>query len=422
MTVTMNDERVRSIEELKQFVAGESGVKFAHRGRAETYRWIQGTLVKFRYLNRKKREKGIVKEYLRRMTGYSRAQLTRLIERYRRSGYVRETICRRHRFPRQYREEDISMLAVTDELHGHPNGAAVKSILGRMARTYGQTEYARIARISVAHLYNLRKSVWYRRTTKHYTRTRPVSRSIGERCKPNPGGVPGYLRVDTIHQGDRAGEKGVYHINTVDEVTQFEYLGAAEQINEQMLTPLLVTLLDSYPFPILGFHTDNGSEYINHVVVKLLHRLLIRLTKSRPRHANDNALVETKNGWVFRKWLGYQFVPQKYAARINAFYFGCFNEYLNFHRPCAYPIEQIDTKGRVRKLYPTHAYQTPYEKLKSIPKAATFLKRGFSFALLDSLARGKTDNQMAEIVQEQRTKLFDEITTPRSLRSGSLLD
>ena len=69
----------------------------------------------------------------------------------------------------------------------------------------------------------------------------PLPVAIGERRKPEPGGRPGYLRVDTVHQGDLDGVKGVYHINAVDEVTQWQVVGAVEHISEAWLEPLLLS-------------------------------------------------------------------------------------------------------------------------------------------------------------------------------------
>jgi hypothetical protein len=46
-------------------------------------------------------------------------------------------------------------------------------------------------------------------------------------------GKPGYIRIDTVHQGDLDGCKGVYHINAVDEVTQIEIVVSVEKISEQ---------------------------------------------------------------------------------------------------------------------------------------------------------------------------------------------
>jgi len=136
---------------------------------------------------------------------------------------------------------------------------------------------------------------------------------------------------------------------------------------------------------------------------------LIKLTKSRPRHSNDNALIETKNGWVVRKWLGYSHISKKHTSRINDFYFECFNEFLNFHRPCAFPTEVIDKKGKIKKKYYYQDYQTPYEKLRSIPDAQKYLKDGITLEMLDKKAKRYTDNEMARKVQLARDKLFDKI-------------
>ena len=192
-----------------------------------------------------------------------------------------------------------------------------------------------------------------------FTKTQAVQRSIGERRKPEPNGKPGYLRVDTVHQGDLDGEKGVYHINSVDEVAQWQIVAAVEKISEAYLEPILMILLDQYPFVIIEFHADNGGEYVNHVVAALLNKLLIRLTKSRSRHTNDNALVESKNGSVIRKHMGYFYIHQKHAPRINEFYIKYFNPYLNFHRPSGFATKKvIDKKGKVKNVY--DVYLTPY--------------------------------------------------------------
>ena len=413
MTITMEDSKLCSIRELKKFLKSSQKLEFNREDRKESYIWIENTLVKFRYLQLGKKKKGIVQQYLGKVTGYSHAQITRLIAQHRETGYIREKTYKRHKFARKYLFADIKLLAKTDEVHDYPNGAALKKVLSRMTTIYEKQEYENISQISVGHIYNLRKSVSYRRVTKRYTKTKPSVVNIGQRKKPEPNGVPGYIRVDTVHQGDREGEKGVYHINTVDEVTQFEFIGAVERINEHYLAPLLGKLIENYPFKLIEFHSDNGSEYINKVVVRLLNKLTIDLTKSRPRHTNDNALIETKNGCVIRKWIGYQFIEQKYAYEINKFYFGCFNEYLNFHRPCGYASECKDKKGKVKKVYFHHNYMTPYEKLKSIPDSTRYLKKEITFEMLDKIAYSKTDNEMARTVQKQRCGLFEKISPVR---------
>ena len=142
------------------------------------------------------------------------------------------------------------------------------------------------------------------------------------------------------------GAKGVYHINTVDEITQYEHIGTVQAISERFLVPVLEALIDAYPFEIVGFHADNGSEYINHQVAALLNKLHIgQFTKSRARQCNDNALVEGKNGAVIRHYLGYDHIPQRFAALVNAFTQEVLWPYLNYHRPCLFATERRRRQG-----------------------------------------------------------------------------
>ena len=137
----------------------------------------------------------------------------------------------------------------------------------------------------------------------------------------------------------------------MDEVTQWEVVAATEQISEAYLIPVLEAMLEQFPFRILGFHSDNGSEFINHKVAELLNKLLVEQTKSRPRHSNDNGLVEAKNGAVIRKHMGYGHIAAEHAEAINVFYQEHFNPYLNFHRPCGVPEVVVNRKGKQRRMY-----------------------------------------------------------------------
>jgi hypothetical protein len=262
-------------------------------------------------------------------------------------------------------------LAEVDEAHETLSGPATPKILYREFHEFGNSGYQRLAQISMAHIYNLRKSGTYRKRRIAYQATRPTAVSIGERRKPDPQGRPGYLRLDTVHQGDRDGKKGVYHINAVDEVTQWQVVGAAEQISEAWLMPVLEAMMEQFPFLIRGFHSDNGSEFINHTVAKLLNKLLVEQTKSRPRRSNDNGLVESKNGAVVRKHMGYGHIEGGHAEAINQFYREHFNPYLNFHRPCGVPEVVTSDKGKQRRVY--RWYATPWEILRQLPDLARHL-------------------------------------------------
>jgi hypothetical protein len=138
------------------------------------------------------------------------------------------------------------------------------------------------------------------------------------------------------------------------------------------------------PFVVLGVHADNGSEYINHWLARLLDKINAQLTKSRSRHSNDNALVETKNGSVVRKHLGHAYIPKHHAKAINAWCLRWLMPYLNFHRPSGFAKEVVVGKhGKIKKKYLKENYLTPYEKLKSLPDGEQYLKPGLTFAKLD---------------------------------------
>ena len=202
----------------------------------------------------------------------------------------------------------------------------------------------------------------------------------------------------------------------MDCVTQYEGVATCERISEAFLIPVLEALLEGFPFVIKGFHSDNGSEYINgprppcRHVAKLLNKLLIEeQTKSRSRHSNDNAQAESKNGSIVRKHLGYSHIPQRFATLVNAFCCEHLNPYINFHRPCLFAETIIDAKGRIRKRYPYKLMMTPYEKLKSLDPAEQFLKPGITFQQLDTQAHAMSDNEAAQRLNDARTILFKTI-------------
>ena len=414
----MKLEDLETIEQLKAFLSGTQAVAFSVLAdKDERYTWIRRVLVKFRYLNLGKRDKGVVLRYLEKISGYSRQQLTRLLKQYQETG----RLTRRQRtvmgFTQKYTSRDIRLLAEMDERHGQMSGPAIKKLCERACTVFGETEYQRLAGISVSHLYNLRRTTAYRRQRVHYEKTKPRQVAIGERRKPTPNGQPGYIRVDTVHQGDWDKQKGVYHINAVDEVTQYQVVVTVEKISERYLVPALEQILDTLPFVIYGFHSDNGSEYVNQHVAQLLSKLLIEFTKSRSRHSNDNALAESKNAAVVRKCFGYSHIPQKYAPQINEFNQQFLNPYINFHRPCFFPETLTDDKGKQRKVYRYDNMMTPYEKFKSLLNPEQYLKPGLNFEILDQQASRLTDNQAADLLNQARQSLFKTIHEPE-LKTG----
>lgn len=392
---------------MARLVEASEEIRFESKNRSQVYGWVERILIHQEFARQGKAARGLVRRYIEKMTGLSRAQVTRLIARYTASGSVQLTVYRRRRFPQRYTRADIELLASVDEAHETLSGPATRRILEREHQFYGKQEYARLAAISVAHLYNLRNSQRYRERRLNYIKTRPTAVAIGERRKPDPRGRPGYLRLDTVHQGDQPEAKGVFHINAVDEVLQWQIVGASPRISEAYLKPVLEAMLRQFPFRIRGFHTDNGSEFINRTIAALLNKLLIEQTKSRPRQSGDNGLVETKNGAVIRKHIGYGYIDAGHADRINDFYRHHLNPYLNYHRPCAQAEVQIDEKGRKRVRY--KCYQTPLETLLALEKPAQYLRQGLSINALKRIAAARSDTDAARRMQQAKSKLFEQL-------------
>jgi transposase InsO family protein len=410
LTIHVHEAEKLSLGQIQAFMNASETIRFEGETQAQIYHWIEQVLGRQEYHQQSRPARGLLRNYVVKMTGLSRAQVTRLIARYRKSGSLQAAPYWRHRFPQRYSRADIELLAIVDEAHDNLSGPATRRILEREYRQYGKCEFKRLASLSVSHLYNLRQQPRYRERRRHYVKTRPTAVAIGERRRPDPRGQPGYLRVDTVHQGDPPGGKGVYHIDAVDEVTQWQIVSASARISEAWLEPVLEAMLRQFPFRILGFHSDNGSEFINRVVARMLQKLLIEQTKSRPRQSNDNGLVETKNGAVIRKHLGYGSIDASHAEHLQQFYSAYFNPYLNYHRPCAQADIEIDEKGRQQRIY--RRYQTPLETLLALPQPQQYLRPGLTLAVLQRIAGTRSDTEAAQRMQQVKRKLFDQLRPP----------
>jgi len=269
-TIKMNDHKITSLQELREFLDqpnfDPSILGLSFQTKKEAYKWISKTLDKFGYKYCRKKDKTIIRRYIILMANYSRQQLDRLIKRHIDNGIIKTQYNTRSN-PTHYRmlysKEEIKLMAQTDELHNYPSGQALSNIMNRMYTKFGKQEFKRIRKISVSHIYNIRDTSYYKKIARNYDATKPnmVMVRIGSRKKPEPQGKPGYLRIDTVHQGIHDGKRSIYHINAIDEVLQYEVVIAVPEINERYMLPVLETMLDIFPFKIIEFHSDNGSEF-----------------------------------------------------------------------------------------------------------------------------------------------------------------
>jgi len=421
MVINMNESRLTTIAQIEEFLSASASIEFKPDagGDCERYAHISAVLRRFDYPRRNRRERGVLLAYLRHTSGYSRAQMTRLVVRWQENRLAPEPLAKRlyapaAPFPRKYTPGDVALLVEMDRANEDVCGPAIVHLLRRAFEVYDDPRYERLAGLSVSHLYNLRKSTGYQRQRVSFTKTRAVCNPIGVRKAPRPNGRAGYVRVDTVHQGDLDGVKGVYHITCVDTVSQWQVQACVQGISEAFLLPVLLLVMAQFPFEIEGFHSDNGSEYINRNVAALLEKLRIEQTKSRSRHSNDNALAESKNASVVRKHMGYSHIPQKYARPINTFYQEMFNPWLNLHRPCMFATETVSPKGKVVKRYRAQDVKTPLACLAQLAeKDMVRFKAGFTLADLLLQAQAQTDLAAAQAMQKAKVQLFAMFNKPK---------
>ena len=416
MVIDMNEAQVRTLEQVRLVVAGTQALEFRRAEDDEgRYGWISTVLQRFGYRTLKRPDRGLLLVYLQRLSGYSRAQVKRLVAIWLSGApLVKRYHAPAHAYARHYTAADVALLAEVDRAMNTLSGPATACVLRRQRDVFADERFERLGSISVGHLYNLRNSAGYRAQRVVLTKTRPSKAiTIGVRKAPAPEGRPGFIRIDSVHQGDHDGIKGLYHINAVDCVTQWEVVATVQTISEAHLLPVIQQMLEQFPFEILGFHADNGSEYVNHRVAEMLDKLRVEFTRSRPRHSNDNGLAETKNGAVVRKIFGYAHIAQRHAARFNTFCIEYLNPYLNYHRPGLFATDVPDPKkpGRIKRVYRARDAMTPLDKLASLSDAAKFMREGQTLEDLKALARALPDVQAAQELNEARAALFKRVPT-----------
>ena len=142
MKAIMNLKALKNTEELQTFLDGTQAVAFSVPGdKKARYDFIQSTLKQFHYRALNKRQKGIVRRFLLQVTGYSRQQLTRLIQQYQNTGVVQQRRTNKPPgFKRIYTAIDIALLADMDERYNTPSGAVIKKLCERAYSIFDETE------------------------------------------------------------------------------------------------------------------------------------------------------------------------------------------------------------------------------------------------------------------------------------------
>lgn len=417
MVIDMNLLKLRTLSQLRAFLSSTQTLDFVSLAdTAACYAHVAKSVRNFAYETLGRADRSVVLRYLERTSGYSSAQVKRLVARVLAGAVLqRRYVAPATAYAKRFTDQDIALLAQTDRAFDTLSGAATTHVLWRQWHVYGDARFERLSAISVSHLYNLRDSERYERERVHRSKTTSSTRcsQIGERRAPRPQGHAGHIRIDSVHQGDHDGIKGVYHINAVDIVTQWQVVVCTEFISHSYMRTVVELLIEQFPFKLRGIHADNGVEYINERMFELMENARIELTKSRPRRSTDNALVEGKNGSVVRKMFGFAHIARSRAGLLNEFNREHFNPLNNLHRPCLFATLQDDPKkpGRTIKRYHAKDAQTPLEKLASLPAGLRHLKAGVTIKALLAQAAKQSDLQAAQALnaawEQLAPKLYD---------------
>lgn len=109
MNISVHEAEKLSLEAIGRFVEASEEIRFEGANRRQVYGWVEGVLVQQEYLQQGKAARGLLRRYIEKITGLSRAQVTRLITRYQAGGRIQPTVYRRQRFPQRYTRADIEL-------------------------------------------------------------------------------------------------------------------------------------------------------------------------------------------------------------------------------------------------------------------------------------------------------------------------
>lgn len=417
MVINMNETQLCTIEQIRQFLSASAPIEFSAAGEdGGRYAHISRVLKRFDYPRCSRADRGLLRGYLQHTSGYSRAQIARLIAHWQGNRLAVVPLVKRYRAPRtrfarRYTAEDVRLLVEMDKAHEDLCGPAIVHLLRRAWREYGDARYERLAGLSASHLYNLRGLSG----TAHPVHADPFGEERHRRAQGAGAAGAGRLCAHRHRPSRRRGwhQGGVsHHLRRRGDAVAGRGLCAGHQ--RGLSVAGAGTGSGAVPVRGAGLSFDNGSEYINHQVAKLLEKLRIEQTKSRSRHSNDNALAESKNASVVRKHMGYAHIPQEYANAVNAFYRETFNPWLNLHRPCLFATDLVSPKGKVVKRYRPKDVKTPLEALALLEmQGLAMLRTGVTLNALHAQARSQADLTATQAMQQAKSALFASFEKPR---------
>lgn len=229
--------------------------------------------------------------------------------------------------------------------------------------------------------------------------------------------VPGMLEVDTVaHCGPSLRGEFVRTLTMTDMHTGWTLCASVRNNAAKWIVAAVARLRDEFPFPVTGFDSDNGSEFINYQVARWLQERDIAFTRSRPYKKNDQATVESKNNHVVRKSaFYYRYDNAEELVLLNQLW-ELVELRLNFFTPTRKPVGYASSKtGHRKRLYDKP--KTPWQRVQDSITLTSEQKTGIETKICDvnpaDLTR-RINTIQNDLIQSARDKTHA-LTTARQL-------
>ena len=327
--------------------------------------------VRPRYQRASKVERGRVLDEFCAATGYHRVYARALL----RAPTPAPPVAPGHGRPRRYGDAEVRVLQacweVTDGLCGKRLAPFLPELLERLATCDALPTEAttgvidRVAGMSSATVDRCLKPYRERWPGQGRGLTKPGTLLKGQvpirTFADWDDACPGFLEIDLVaHCGTSGAGEFLFTLSAVDIATGWMGLEGVLNTGELAVFEALGRLRTRLPFPLLGLGSDNGSEFINHHLVRWCQTEGITLTRSRPYRKNDNCFIEQKNWSVVRRLVGYARFERACLGRLQAVYDAAETQ-VNFLQPVLKLREKIRDGAKITKRY--DAARTPYRRL-----------------------------------------------------------
>ena len=320
-----------------------------------------------RYAEAKRTERQVILDQFVSVTGYHRKHAIRLLHTTA-STAVRTRKSRLRLYDEAVREAFVVLWEASDRLCGKRLKPLVPILLNSLQR-HGHLQLEagiekRVLEASAATIDRLLASTRIAVQGRRRAAAKPAIRSVvpvrtfSDWNNPSPG----FMEVDLVaHCGGNMAGSFVHTLVLTDIASGWTECVALPYREATAVVSTLKMLLPLLPFRVLGFDTDNGSEFVNDAMVEFCSGIGIEFTRSRPYRKNDQAWVEQKNGAVVRRLVGYRRLEGPQAAQgLNRLY-AASRLFVNFFQPSFKLASKIRLGARVRKQY--HPPQTPCDRL-----------------------------------------------------------